>query len=233
MKKTLFFISLSLVSLTYLTAQEITISSGANIQVAGGASLNVDGLTLTPSGSFSFTENTFTKSSTAIMANSNESMDRVYTLANPVMAFQGTIVFNYEDVDENGIADSDAVLELNQDGSWVNYPDTDGVDNMVTSTIGSAVNFSQVTASSSSATLTIEAASERIFAKVYPNPVVNEIHIVHNDAIEATVFNQLGQEVMRTNKKTIDFSSLAKGLYILQVNNKNKTNSNNFKIIKK
>ena len=85
MKKTLFFISLSLASLTYLTAQEIVISSGANIQVAAGASLNVDGLELAPSVSFSFTENTFTKSSTAIMANSNESMDRVYTLVNPVI----------------------------------------------------------------------------------------------------------------------------------------------------
>lgn len=233
MKKTLFFISLSLASLTYLTAQEIVISSGANIQVAAGASLNVDGLELAPSVSFSFTENTFTKSSTAIMANSNESMDRVYTLVNPVIAFQGTIVFNYEDADENGIADADAVLELNQGGTWVNYPDTDGVDNMVTSTIGSAVNFTQVTASSSSATLTVGPTSEKLFVKVYPNPVVNEIHISHTEAIEATIFNQLGQEVLRTNQKTIDFSSFAKGLYILQVNNKNKTNSNNFKIIKK
>lgn len=231
MKKTLLFISLSLTSLSFIVAQELTIATGAKIQVAGGESLTVDGLSITPSGTFDFTGNTFTKSSTPIMANGNESMDLVYTLDNPITAFQGEIVFNYEDADENGIVNDDnVVLELNQDGAWVNYPDTDGVDNMVTSIIGTAVNFTQVTASSSFAVLTVKPVSNKLFVKVYPNPVVNEIHIQYQNDIEAVLFNQLGQEVYRTNKKTIDFSSLTKGLYILQVNNK--TNSNNFKIIK-
>jgi len=232
MKKTLFFISLSLAYSSFMTAQEITIFPSAKIQVAEGASLNVNGLVLTPSGSYDFTENTLTKSATAIVVGSNESMDRVYTLANPVTAFQGTIVFNYEDADENGILDNDAVLEINQDGVWTNYPDIDGTDNMVTSAIDSAINFTQITASSSTATLVVSPVSDKLLVKVYPNPVVNEVHIVHKDAIEATLFNQLGQEVLKTNQKTIDFSSFAKGLYILKIKT-NKKNSNNFKIIKK
>ncbi|MDN3492727.1 T9SS type A sorting domain-containing protein [Winogradskyella bathintestinalis] len=232
MKKTFFLISLSLVSLSLISAQEVTISSGAKIQVNGTASLNVDGLTITPSSSYELTENTLTKSATAIVVGSNESMDRVYSFTNPVTNFQGSIVFNYDDADENGIADDDAVLELNQDGSWTNYPDTDGTDNMITSVIDNAINFSQVTASSASATLTVESISDTELFKVYPNPVVNEINIEHKNAVEVTITNQLGQQVLKTNQKTIDFSSFAKGLYILQITNTNKTNTNNFKIIK-
>ena len=232
MKKTLFFISLSLAYSSFVTAQEVTISSSAKIQVAAGASLNINGLGLSPFESYDFTENALTKSVAAMVVGSNESMSRVYTLANPITAFQGTIVFNYEDADENGILDSDAVLEINQDGVWTNYPDIDGTDNMVTSAIDSAINFTQITASSSTATLVVSPVSDKLLVKVYPNPVVNEVHIVHKNAIEATLFNQLGQEVLSTNQKTIDFSSLAKGLYILKIKTNN-NNSNNFKIIKK
>jgi hypothetical protein len=232
MKKTLFFISLGLIYSSFMIAQEVTISSNAKIQVAAKASLNVNGLALTPSGNYDFTENILTKSATAIVVGSNESMNRVYTAENPVTAFQGTIAFNYEDADENGILDNEVVLEINQDGVWTNYPDIDEMDNMITSTFDSAINFKQITASSADATLTVGKVLDEIIVRVYPNPVVNKLHIAHKDAIEATLFNRLGQEVLRTYQKTIDFSSLAKGLYILKIKT-NKNNTNNFKIIKK
>ena len=234
MKKTLFFITLSFTCLSFITAQEVTISSNATIKVTEGASLNVFGLKLTPSDpdGFNFNENTITKSTTAI-ALGNESMNRVYNFTNSVTAFKGTVVFNYEDADENGITDSDAILELFDDPVWTNYPDTDNADNMVTSTIDNAINFSKITASSSSATLKVENIDDKLAFNIYPNPIVNTINITHDGAVEATLFNQLGQKVLKTNKKTIDFSSFAKGLYVLQINNLTNNKSNNFKIIKK
>ncbi|RIA09310.1 putative secreted protein (Por secretion system target) [Flavobacteriaceae bacterium MAR_2010_72] len=229
MKKILFF---TFLSVSFMSAQELTITNGS-FTIKSGASLNVDGLVLSPSADHVLSNNnSITRSATPITANSNQSMARVYSLAMNSADFQGTMVFNYEDSDENGILDGDAVLEVKQAGQWMSYADSDGVDNSVTHTFASAIQFTDVTVSSSSATLTVNPVSDKLFVKVYPNPVVNEVHIVHQDAIEVILFNQLGQEVLKTSEKTIDFSNLSKGLYILQVNNSNNTNSNNFKIIK-
>ncbi len=213
-------------------AQNLATTSGT-VTIKSGASMNVSGLVLNPAADHVIgNNNSITMSTTPIMANGNESMSRVYDLASPSADFTGTIVYQYEDADQNSILDADAVLEVNVAGQWQNYADSDGVDNSVTHLFDSAVQISSVTASSSAATLTVESISDNQFFKVYPNPVVSKINIAHNDTIEATIFNQLGQHVLTTQEKTIDLSTYSKGVYILKVRNLNNNNTNNFKIIK-
>ena len=229
MKKIIFitFLSTSLIS-----AQELSTTSGT-VTIKSGASMNVNGLVLKPTTDHVIgNNNSITMSTTPIASNGNASMARVYNYASPSADFLGTIVYQYEDADQNSILDADAVLEVNVAGQWQNYADSDGVDNSVTHAFSSAVQISSVTASSSVATLTVESTSDNQLFKVYPNPVVSQINIAHNESIEATIFNQLGQHVLTTQEKTIDLSSYSKGVYILKVRNLNNNNTNNFKILK-
>lgn len=229
MKKIIFitFLSTSLIS-----AQELSTTSGT-VTIKSGASMNVNGLVLKPTTDHVIgNNNSITMSTTPIASNGNASMARVYNYASPSADFLGTIVYQYEDADQNSILDADAVLEVNVAGQWQNYADSDGVDNSVTHVFTSAVQISSVTASSSGATLTVESISDNQLFKVYPNPVVSQINIAHNESIEATIFNQLGQHVLTTQEKTIDLSSYSKGVYILKVRNLNDNTINNFKILK-
>lgn len=230
MKKIIFitFLSTSLIS-----AQELSTTNGT-VTIKSGASMNVNGLVLNPTTDHVIgNNNSITMSTTPITSsNGNASMARVYNYASPSADFLGTIVYQYQDADQNSILDAAAVLEVNVAGQWQNYADSDGVDNSVTHVFTSAVQISSVTASSSGATLTVESISDNQLFKVYPNPVVSQINIAHNESIEATIFNQLGQHVLTTQEKTIDLSSYSKGVYILKVRNLNDNNTNNFKIIK-
>ena len=229
MKKIIF---IAFLSASFMSAQELSTTNGT-VTIKSGASMNVNGLVLNPTTDHVIgNNNSITMSTTPIASNGNASMARVYNYASPSADFLGTIVYQYEDADQNSILDADAVLEVNVAGQWQNYADSDGVDNSVTHAFSSAVQISSVTASSSVATLTVESISGNQLFKVYPNPVVSQINIAHNESIEATIFNQLGQHVLTTQEKTIDLSSYSKGVYILKVRNLNNNNINNFKIIK-
>ena len=229
MKKIIF---IAFLSASFMSAQELSTTNGT-VTIKSGASMNVNGLVLNPTTDHVIgNNNSITMSTTPITSNGNTSMARVYNYASPSADFLGTIVYQYEDADQNSILDADAVLEVNVAGQWQNYADSDGVDNSVTHAFSSAVQISSVTASSSVATLTVESISDNQLFKVYPNPVVSQINIAHNENIEATIFNQLGQHILTTQEKTIDLSSYSKGVYILKVRNLNNNNTNNFKIIK-
>lgn len=56
---------------------------------------------------------------------------------------------------------------------------------------------------------------------LYPNPVRNNLHIKVNQEIElVTVYNLLGKSVLTTKAKTINTTTLKKGVYILQIETK-------------
>lgn len=55
---------------------------------------------------------------------------------------------------------------------------------------------------------------------IYPNPAKDIIHVALEDDLQlenVTIYNNLGQEVKTVNQSTIDISSLAKGLYFIEV----------------
>lgn len=69
-----------------------------------------------------------------------------------------------------------------------------------------------------------DALSTDRFAKlnfsIYPNPAKDIIHIALEDELQlenVIIYNNLGQQVKTVNQSTIDVSSLAKGLYFIEV----------------
>ena len=67
---------------------------------------------------------------------------------------------------------------------------------------------------------------------IFPNPTSNTINVVFDKELELSLFNMLGQQVIKTSNKNIDISNFEKGTYILVVENIETGNFTNFKIIK-
>ena len=69
--------------------------------------------------------------------------------------------------------------------------------------------------------------------RIYPNPTSSMINVQFDRDIELTVYNMLGQEIMRTNEKQVDISALQNGNYIVLVRDLESNYVRNFNIIKK
>jgi hypothetical protein len=68
--------------------------------------------------------------------------------------------------------------------------------------------------------------------RIYPNPSSSIVNIDYSEDLEITLFNILGQQILKTNSKIIDISALNKGTYFLVAKDSNNTITN-FKLIKK
>ncbi|MCF0050561.1 T9SS type A sorting domain-containing protein [Dyadobacter sp. LJ53] len=81
--------------------------------LAPETTLTVSGLSLTPSGPFSFSNNEISYSTKPIWGNPNESIKRVYAMGNPI-AFKGNILISYYDNELN--MNSENLLQLTKAG---------------------------------------------------------------------------------------------------------------------
>jgi len=64
--------------------------------------------------------------------------------------------------------------------------------------------------------------------KIYPNPSKDQINIdYHNEIKEVSIFNLNGKQLLKSDSKVVNVSSLQNGLYFIVINDKNN------KIIKK
>ena len=68
--------------------------------------------------------------------------------------------------------------------------------------------------------------------RIYPNPSSSIIKVDYSGDLQLTLFNVLGQQVLKSSSKTINISNLDQGTYILSAKDSNNA-INNFKIIKR
>ena len=213
-------------------AQVLTIAENATVEVKTGATLNAGGLELVPENDYTITgPNHVEKDLTAISIGGVESMARHYEMAEDLTGYEGTIVYNYEDADMNGIDHFAALQVLNTSGgSWMNYADEDSADYTVTHMFQSSVQIKAVTAND--ATLSIETVDGNMSISIYPNPTAAILNVKFDKDLELTIYNLLGQQVLNSNSKTLDISGLNDGTYILVAKNLENNTTTNFKIIK-
>ena len=131
-----------------LNAQLIVGESGS-VEVKNGASIEVAGLEINPAADYVINSSTSVTGDLApVTINGAESMDRHYDIVAPLSDFIGTIVFNYNEEDMNGVTHVADLQVLDSDGgSWTAYSDTDDTDFSVTHVFDSSVNIHSVTAS--------------------------------------------------------------------------------------
>ena len=212
----------------------ISVGAGGSITVSSGANLNIAGLELEPSSDLFITETDVGRTLTAINSNNNTSVNRVYTSTNLISDFTGTVVFNYDENDLNGLNENNLLLEVkSSDGSWTSYSGTvDPSNNSITYNFTSAVSFKSITASQDGSTLTIENLNMLDGIYIYPNPTADKIYISSSEFLTAEMFNVVGQKILTTTNANINMSGLVSGTYTLRITNINKK-SKTFKIIKK
>ena len=191
---------------------------------------------MTPSAEYTISgANDLTQSSTAVTSNGNSSISQAHSTTTTLENYLGVVTLKYDDADLNGITEADLVLELqSSDGSWTSYApssvDTD--NNTISYDFTSAVSFKSITASSSSATLTITDDDLLDNIRVFPNPTMDYINILSPESHNAEIFNSAGQKLISTNKNKIDISFISNGNYFLKLKD-SKNNIKTFTIIKK
>lgn len=217
-------------------SQSLTIGASGNVIIADGATIEVANLALTPSAEYTISgTNDLTQSSTAVTSNGNSSISQVHSSTTTLESYLGVVTLKYDVADLNGITEADLVLELqSSDGSWTSYTPSsvDTNNNAISYDFTSAVSFKAITASSSSATLTI--TDDDLFdnIRVFPNPTMDYINIMSPDTYNAEIFNATGQKLISTNKNKIDIRFISNGNYFLKLKD-SKNNIKTFTIIKK
>jgi len=217
-----------------LTAQNLLIADGGSVNINTDVSLNINGLELTPSSVFTVVgTNQIGRSSVAITSGSNSSINRVFSANSPLNNFVGTLVFNYEDSELNGLDESILELFIKDDsGTWNNYSGTLNItDNTITNTFGSAINFTEITAAQNDATFSIESIGISNI-RLYPNPTTSQVFIDYDGACEVKIYNMQGQLLLKTNEKIIDLSMFNNALYVLIIKDTSYNTTNSYKIIK-
>lgn len=220
----------------FILSQSLTVGASGNVIIANGATIEVANLTLTPSAEYTISgTNDLTQSSTAVTSNGNSSISQVHATTTTLENYLGVVTLKYDDTDLNGITEADLVLELqSSDGSWTSYTPSsvDTNNNAISYDFTSAVSFKAITASSSSATLTI--TDDDLFdnIRVFPNPTMDYINIMSPETYNAEIFNATGQKLISTNKNKIDIKFISSGNYFLKLKD-SKNNIKTFTIIKK
>ena len=209
---------------------QLFVDGDGNIEVKAGATLDVAGLEITPISDYNFTDVFINKNDTSILLPNGDSMNRVYFIDPPVENLSTVLVYNYEEVDMNGITHNAKMVVVSDPGNYMEYEDMDELDFQVTSEFQDPGTFSMVTAGD--ATLSVETLDGEMSISIFPNPTSSILNVSHDGDLNISVYNMLGQEILETNEKQIDISGFQKGTYILLVQNLESGNTTNFKIIK-
>lgn len=220
---------------SFCFSQTLSIESGSSLSINSNSSVSVDGLELSPSVAHTISgPNSIARSSTPIVVGDNSSIERVYELSEELADYSGLISFRYLDSELNGISESDLVLEvLDANDVWNNVaPNIDDTNNILSYDFTELVGFKKITASASSATLTIKTETLNDIVRVYPNPTTDKIIIVSNSPQHSTLFNTAGQKILESNALELDVTDLPTGVYLLNLQN-TQNQISTFKIIKK
>ena len=213
----------------------IQLQNGGKIIIKANSSLNLKGLKITPMADHTLVaDNTATRSLTALGSIPNESMARVFNFTSATADFTGQIIYYYDDVDMGSIAHGDAVLQVKDaTDTWLSYADEDSNNNKVTYTFTNPVNIKSVSASASATTLSIETLKEEMEITIFPNPVNSILNIQYDGDLQIIIHDISGKEIIKTGRKSIDMSSIPRGIYIVNLADIKNSKKNSYKVIKK
>ena len=199
--------------------------------IESNSSVSFDGLELAPNSSHLISgPNTIDRSLVPVVVGDNSSINRVYAISSAITNYQGVVTFLYKDSELNDIEESSLVLEfLGADGIWINVaPIIDDIKNTLTYNL---TDFTAITASNASATLTVTPLQQTQIVGVYPNPTSGLLHIVSTEPQKATLFSITGQKILESKSPELYLDTLPSGVYLLHLQNSKKQIST-FKIIR-
>jgi len=229
-KKLLIFMIVGFVSNLNAQTTLLTVGSSGTVTISSEGTLNISGLELSPSTDFTINQTQVSVDLEATSLNGTPSMERVYSADSDIQDFTGTISYSYADNEMNGLThDASLFIYDTASSAWMEYPDTDSSENIVTSSFDSPLQINLVTVGAPGSLSVQDPMASGI--KIYPNPSSSVINIDYPDDLQLILFNFLGQQLLSSNSKTLNISNLKQGTYILKIKD-SKNTINNFKIIK-
>lgn len=215
----------------------LNLSENGVLNMAANTSVILGGLKLKTTEAYVLSgPNSIALISTDIAVNANTSIPKYYEATNEISNFTGKIVFSYSDEDIVNFDESLLILEkIDSNGEWTALePSAVQASNNRVSHDAIDVSFLKITLSSSNSSLSVEnLLANNASIVVYPNPTLNTIYIQGTTtAFSAQLFNVNGQKVLETTTNKMDVSSIKQGVYILMIEDSNKTRSS-YKLIKK
>ena len=211
--------------------QIISLGPESLLFIESNSSVSFDGLELAPNSSHLISgPNTIDRSLVPVVVGDNSSINRVYAISSAITNYQGVVTFLYKDSELNEIEESSLVLEfLSADGIWINV--TPIIDYMKNTLTYNLTDFTAVTASDGSATLTVIPIEQSPSVGVYPNPTSGVLYVVSGEPQHATLFSITGQKILETNATELNFEILPSGVYLLNLQN-SKNQISTFKILR-
>lgn len=133
----LLFLGLLLTVNIQAQIQILTITNGSSMKVLSGTTLDMGGLTLTPSADFTLSgENTLSLTTTVVKPTSRSYIPRVYQFTNTTATYSGSIVINYLDDELNTVPEADLKTYIHNGTSWMLFNSTvTPTSNFVTSDV--------------------------------------------------------------------------------------------------
>jgi hypothetical protein len=211
--------------------QTFSLGPDSSLFIESNSSVSFDGLEFAPNSSHLISgPNTIDRSLVPVVVGANSSINRVYAISSAITNYQGVVTFLYKDSELNEIEESSLVLEfLSADGIWINVaPIIDYIKNTLTYNL---TDFTAVTASDGSATLTVIPIEQSPSVGVYPNPTSGVLYVVSGEPQHATLFSITGQKILETNATELNFEILPSGVYLLNLQN-SKNQISTFKILR-
>jgi len=211
--------------------QIISLGPESLLFIESNSSVSFDGLELAPNSSHLISgPNTIDRSLVPVVVGDNSSINRVYAISSAITNYQGVVTFLYKDSELYEIEESSLVLEfLSADGIWINV--TPIIDYMKNTLTYNLTDFTAVTASDGSATLTVIPIEQNPSVSVYPNPTSGVLYVVSGEPQHATLFSITGQKILETKATELNFEILPSGVYLLHLQNSKKQIST-FKILR-
>lgn len=169
-----------------------------------------------------FNDNALIKSIEAVDMDNNGFLDIYTAFENKARAYlnSGTATFAPET-----IVHEDEAIFINEVA--IDDLDNDGISEYIWSGVNNTIAYQKNT------TLSNESFKSNTIS-IYPNPGADKITIVIDSNFDGNIifYTLLGQQVINTNSTTIDVSELTKGIYVVEVSNKNTNAKNTSKFIK-
>jgi Secretion system C-terminal sorting domain len=105
---------------TQILQAQLYVGSGVDLVIKSGGTFHYDGLTLTPSGDFTLTNTTLTKTdaNTISPPPTGTYIKRYYSFSNTTPQYAGTIRFSYLGADLNGLTASGLSLNIRTSAAW-------------------------------------------------------------------------------------------------------------------
>lgn len=235
MKPLLFIISFIFSLSIYSQGVVFSAQNGASLTISDNASVNFNGMKLSPSSDLTITDNIVELSDTPL-SGAFSSTTRIYSFNNNI-SFSGDLKVYYDDsVEElNGIDEANLnIAILGSDSNWVEASSVvlDETENTIIASLDAQEIESIALVESGSVLSVVTNNNNKI--RVYPNPVRSILHISSNENYKVNVYDLSGKLVLQQKvNNSLNLSMLPSATYLMSLSDIDGKILEQFTIIKK